>query len=130
MILKFHAKSVVTEEPDRICLLVGFGDEYVDAKDYLLLQRSIEHSEQDIALGQNTYHVELRSQAYSGYGVLSQFSLHRNYLELSISSGMLAQFDNISGAHITFELSDQEFFVLQDRLVSIFSGSNCFRVAT
>ena len=131
MIVKFHANSVVTEHPESECFFVGFADDPGETVNYLLLQRAFEDEEQDIALGHNTYHVELSDQSHSSYGGLSKFLLHRNQLELSFASDRLNQLDGIVGAHITFQLSDQQFELLHERLKLVFTGSNCFaRVAT
>ena len=131
MLVKFHAKSVVSEHPESECFFVGFADEPVKTINYLLLQRAFEDEEQDIALGHDTYHVELNDQANSGYGGLSTFLLHRNHLELSFASDILDQLDGIVGALITFELSDPQFEQLHEQLKLVFTGSNCFtRVAT
>ena len=131
MIVKFHANSVVTEHPDSECFFVGFADDPVETNNYLLLQRAFDDEVQDIALGHDTYHVELSDQSHSGYGGLSTFLLQRHQLELSFASDILDQLDGIVGAQITFQLSDQQFELLHEQLKLVFTGSNCFaRVAT
>ncbi|WP_347902933.1 Imm10 family immunity protein [Pseudomonas purpurea] len=68
MQLEFCARYFESSEEDDV-LIVGFADSTEDdPQQYLVLQRSCEHDEQDEALGQDTYHVEIASPALSGYG--------------------------------------------------------------
>ncbi len=126
MIVAFHAESVAVDDPDENCFLVGFADAPFETQRYLLLQRAFEHDEQDIELGQDTYHVEICSQAQSGYGGISRCDLRRDRLELEFSGNALPELGGVTGASITFRLSEPDFAALHQRLSDIFRGSDCY----
>jgi hypothetical protein len=126
MIVAFHAEFVAVEDPDESCFVVGFTDAPYETQQYLLLQRAFEHDEQDIELGQNTYYVELCSQAQSGYGGISRCDLYRDRMELEFSGDAVAELGGITDTRITFHLSEIDFAVLHQRLSDIFRGSDCY----
>ena len=68
-ILEARAISVNTEND---ALTIGFADEASGPGQYLLLQNSIRFSEQDQALRQNTYYVEVNGQDTSFYGGIAK----------------------------------------------------------
>jgi hypothetical protein len=80
---EFSANCVVTEHPDGVCHLVGFADSEFDTELYLMLQRSFVDEEQDVRLGQDTYHVEWCDQRTSGYGGIQRFVLKPQSIEVS-----------------------------------------------
>lgn len=68
MHLEFCARYFESSIEDDV-LIVAFADSTEDdPQQYLVLQCSCEHDEQDEALGQDTYHVEVARPALSGYG--------------------------------------------------------------
>jgi hypothetical protein len=126
MIVAFHANAVTTEHPDGDCLLVGFADELHATDRYLLLQRAFAHDDQDIALGQDTYHVELCDQGQSGYGGIARCVLHRDRLEVFFTPEVQIELDGVEGASITFRIGDEEYSILQRQLSDVFRGNDCF----
>ena len=66
--------------------LVAFADAADEPEHYLLLQRSTECDEQDAALGQDTYHLEISSPALSGYGGVAHVRIEQERIIFSMSS--------------------------------------------
>lgn len=66
--------------------LVAFADAADEPEHYLLLQRSTECDEQDAALGQDTYHLEISSPALSGYGGVAQVRIEQDRIIFSMDS--------------------------------------------
>ncbi|WP_421548151.1 Imm10 family immunity protein [Pseudomonas sp. QD4] len=68
--------------------LVAFADAADEPEHYLLLQRSTECDEQDAALGQDTYHLEISSPALSGYGGVAQVRIEQDRIIFSMASSV------------------------------------------
>jgi len=66
--------------------LVAFADAADEPEHFLLLQRSTECDEQDAALGQDTYHLEISSPALSGYGGVAQVRIEQDRIIFSMDS--------------------------------------------
>lgn len=125
----FEAKCVVTEPADGEFHLVGFADQEFDTRFYLMLQRALEHDEQDRALGMDTYHVEWCDQGMSGYGGISRLLLCPNGVEVSFEPQAGAKLNSMEHLSISFQLSRGEFLRLREALGNIFVGSGCLVVA-
>lgn len=68
--------------------LVAFADAADEPEHYLLLQRSTECDEQDAALGQDTYHLEISSPALSGYGGVAHVRIEQDRIIFSMASSV------------------------------------------
>lgn len=68
--------------------LVAFADAADEPEHYLLLQRSTECDEQDAALGQDTYHLEISSPALCGYGGVAQVRIEQDRIIFSMASSV------------------------------------------
>lgn len=68
--------------------LVAFADAADEPEHYLVLQRSTECDEQDAALGQDTYHLEISSPALSGYGGVAQVRIEQDRIIFSMDSSV------------------------------------------
>ena len=66
--------------------LVAFADAADEPEHFLLLQRSTECDEQDAALGQDTYHLEISSPALSVYGGVAQVRIEQDRIIFSMDS--------------------------------------------
>jgi hypothetical protein len=126
MLVTFHANCVAIEDMDDFWL-VGFADEKFGTRQYLMLQRSYEDDEQDIKLGMNTYHVERDDQAWSSYGGIERFELHRDRVVVRFTPIGAEQL-KAKGMDITFTIDGDQYRELTRRLESIFVGSECLAV--
>lgn len=125
---EFSAACVVSEHPDGVCHLVGFADSKFDTQLYLMLQRSFEDEEQDVQLGQDTYHVEWCGQAQSGYGGIHRFILKPESVEVIFAADMSKTLGGLERLLIAFHLDRVEREALETALSQIFVGSTCLEV--
>lgn len=123
--LAFEAKCVVVRHPDGECHLVGFADHEFDTQRYLMLQRALEHDEQDIELGMDTFHVEWCSQENSGYGGIARFLLKPDGAEVTLDAETSEALGGMEQLSIFFQLGPAEHDALREALIQIFEGSGC-----
>jgi Immunity protein 10 len=108
--------------------LVGFADDKFKTRDYLTLQRGFEDDEQDVALGMDTYHVERNDQKWSGYGEIAAFELKRDRVKVRFSAKGAARM-GATEIEVSFQIDDDEYSELKDRLGKIFEGADLpFRI--
>ncbi len=122
-LISFHATSVAVEEMDD-CGLAGFADEMAEPMRYLLLQRSFEEDEQDVALGMDTYHIECNGQGQSCYGGILCFELRREQVIVSLDPEAASHL-GASEIRIGFSVDEPVFERLHQRLQQIFEGTRC-----
>lgn len=125
----FEAKSVASVHPDHECHLVGFADSHFNTTIYLMLQRAFEFDEQDVALGQDTYHLEWCGEEKSSYGGISRFLLGTDSADVAFFPDVAAALDGMDRLFIKFRLSPSEHGALRGALEQIFEGSGVFCVA-
>ena len=99
-------------------------DEKFETKQYLMLQRSYEDDEQDIANGENTYHIELHDQGASGYGGVARFELHRDRVKVRMTKEGAVRL-GAGRIEISFKISDRRFEKLRRYLGHVFADSPC-----
>ncbi|WP_426802941.1 Imm10 family immunity protein [Xanthomonas campestris] len=121
----FEAECVAVEQRDGEFLVVGFADNDLDTGTYLMLQRALEHDEQDSALGMDTFHVEWCGEENSRYGGISRFELRPNSAEVIFEQDSLKWENGLPHLTISFHLDSEEFLVLREALTRIFLGSDC-----
>jgi hypothetical protein len=77
------AKFVCTQSDDEV-VMIGFADEQFNTGEYVLLQRTLKPSEEDKRLGQDSVHIEVNDQRYSGYGSVGSITLSRELVTISL----------------------------------------------
>jgi hypothetical protein len=119
----FHA-SCVSLDGDGESWLVGFADSSSEPDRYFILERAFEDDEQDITLGMNSYHIERDDQRWSMYGGVRSFKLSSGVANIAFSDEGVAVM-GMADLKITFQLSDDEFGNLKERLLNLFANSDC-----
>ena len=74
------AAAIFHSQDDENVAMVGFADDRLNAKNFIILQRTLCPSEQDVALGHDAVHVTVCGQERSGYGGLTSVSVASNYV--------------------------------------------------
>ncbi|MCC5069947.1 Imm10 family immunity protein [Xanthomonas campestris] len=123
----FEAECVAVEQRDGEFLVVGFADNDLDTGTYLMLQRALEHDEQNGALGMDTFYVEWCGEENSRYGGISRFELRPNSAEVIFEQDSLKWENSLWHLTISFHLDSEKFLVLREALSRIFLGSDCLR---
>ena len=122
----FVATHVSTDEADGI-LFTHFGaPDQGGEGPYLMLQLSLAHDEQDARLGLTGPHIEYCTQAWSWYGNIELFELHRDRVVVKMSPKAASHMRNDGVFGAEFELTEARFSELKQSLVRTFSDCNCF----
>jgi hypothetical protein len=117
--LQFNADAISISSQDGI-VIVGLADSTTEPRQYLILQRSLEASQQDQELGQDTFYYEVSSQQMSGYGGIKTVTL--------MSTNLIIEFDSpdnrqIQRVDVHFNISIDEWRNLLVGLRAVFDGS-------
>jgi hypothetical protein len=120
------ATDVVVDNGDPDFILVGFESEGSGPHRYLMLQRSYEFDEQDIALGMDRVYIEKDSQGNSAYGGVTRFELHRDHALISLDTATARKLGDVVEFEVRFDLEDQRFEELRAGLTEVFKGFDCF----
>jgi immunity protein 10 of polymorphic toxin system len=121
-----EATNVVVDDGDPGFILVGFDSEGPGPRRYLMLQRSHEFDEQDVALGMDHVHIERDSQGYSAYGGIMRFELRRDRAMISLNAVTARMLGNEEEFEVKFDLEDGRFEELRAGLAEVFKGFECF----
>jgi hypothetical protein len=124
--IAFDAMVVSSHDPEEGLFLIGFADDPTNPSQYLLLQRSLEPTDQDRDLGQDTYYLEWCSQEQSVYGGIDDFSLSDSNARIRFAPQATNALGGLSELVISFSLSQNELEALDQGLQVVFSGSRCF----
>src|SRR5438874_2402608 len=101
--------DVIVDDGDPGLIVVGFSSEGPGPRRYLMLQRSYEFDEQDVALGMDHVYIESDSQGYSAYGGITRFELFRDRALISLEPATARKLGNEAEFEIRFELEDSRF---------------------
>ncbi|MBN3261556.1 Imm10 family immunity protein [Pectobacterium brasiliense] len=85
MNVKFSAADYDSSTEEAV-LTVGFADNEDDPQHFLILQRAEEPDEQDKALAQDTYYVEIGNPDIAGYGGIDDVLVVKNKIIFTCSS--------------------------------------------
>jgi hypothetical protein len=103
-------------------ILVGFADEQDgEYREALLLSRSHEFNEQDVALGLDQVHVERNDQIQSGYGGIERVVLSPEHVRV-VLSGRTAESVGDGEFEIGLSLTPDEYERLRQGLRLVFRG--------
>jgi hypothetical protein len=120
------ATDVIVDDGDPGLTLVGFDSEGPGPRRYLMLQRSHEFNEQDVAMGMDHVYIERDSQEYSAYGGITRFELFRDRALISLEAATARKLGNEAEFEVRFELEDRRFEELRAGLAEVFKGFECF----
>ena len=120
------ATDVVVDDGDPDFILVGFDSEGPGLRRYLMLQRSYEFDEQDVALGMDRVYIERDDQGYSAYGGITRFELHRDRALISLDAATARKLGNEAEFELRFDLEDRRFEEVRTGLAEVFKGFDCF----
>ena len=81
--MNFTAHFLFTES-DPTLAKAGLADDQFETQEYVLFQRSLKPSEQDLRLGHDQPHVEVSDQSASAYGSFSAVQLSGQQLKVEL----------------------------------------------
>ncbi|MEM7244678.1 MAG: Imm10 family immunity protein [Acidobacteriota bacterium] len=112
------AREVTIDEIDGV-LVIGFAAEN---EEYLLLQRSLEPSEQDVALGHDAVYIERNSQLRSAYGGIVRVVLSSRAVVLELSEETAEAIGSEGVFRVDLDLESQRLEVLRESLDRLHGG--------
>jgi hypothetical protein len=117
--LEFTAAVISAAVENGTCI-VGLADRKIEPEHCIVLQRSLSPDEQDIALGQDTYYIEVCGEEMSGYGGIERATLGTDVLDLKMRAA-----NNVLIGHIVarFHLSHGEWRRLAESLGLMFANT-------
>lgn len=109
------AKSVSSLEENGVVML-AFADDPAAPSQYVLLQRTLNPSQQDKDLGQDRVHVQVNGELNSGYGDISEASLDRSGLSFRLTQETAERLRTDEHVAIKFSLSADELRDVEAKL--------------
>jgi hypothetical protein len=120
-VVRFEANKVAVVDSEG-SILVGFAYELDgDYREALLLSRSHEFNEQDVALGLDQVHIERNDQIQSGYGGIERVVLSPEHVRV-VLSGRTAESLGDKEFDISLSLTADEYDRLRQGLRLVFRG--------
>ena len=100
-------------------LIVGFADHEFETTRYIMLQRSLDPSDDD------GVYLERDGQQFGGYGDIKTCTLTRQQLELALDPCLAEAVELPRQLAIRFSCDEAVFQMLRAALPRIFSGTSC-----
>lgn len=113
--MKLTARCVTCQVFDGVAML-GFADDEFKTTQYVLLQKDLEPSQQDLELGHDRPLVEINDQRYSAYGGVVEAHLQEKGLLLRLAPQAAADMTVDEIIDITFNLPMDKLKEISDQL--------------
>lgn len=125
-VFSFMAQQVsALKDIDAGYWMVAFAKEKKsNPKTYLILQRSIETTEEEKKLGQDNYYYEICGPDSSGYGGMVEAVLTRDNLTIKLSSHLATRY-KVGKIVVQIKIEDSLWDELRKGLTRIFKDSDC-----
>lgn len=101
-VTRLKSAFVHLQEDDEV-VMVGFADREYDTRDYLMLQRTLSPTAEDIDLGMDDVHVSVNGQARSRYGGVRAIVVSNDIISIHFTEE--AASDMEVAAHVTIDVS-------------------------
>jgi hypothetical protein len=109
--------TFVTYQNENDTVLLGFADSEFDTTNFLLLQRTLEPAQQDVALGPGGLHIQLNERF--AYGKVESASLRSGGLTLRLDQATAAAISNGEVIEIKFAFPELNLRELESQLRSL-----------
>ncbi|GIW82863.1 MAG: hypothetical protein KatS3mg105_4670 [Gemmatales bacterium] len=124
--MRFTATCVTCQTQDDVAML-GFADDEFNTSQYVLLQKDLEPSQEDLELGHDRPYIEIDDQRYSRYGGVVKAQLKENQLVLKLDPQAAADMSVDDTIEISFrvpmerlkEISSQLRLLLGNDIVQV-----------
>lgn len=120
--MAFTATFVTCVTQDNVIIL-GFADKEFQTSQYVMLQKEISPpSAQDRLMGLDKPHIEIDSQAHSGYGGVVRAVLRKNGLVLELDPQAARKMSVDETIEIVFDVSTERLTMIADQLRLLFGN--------
>jgi hypothetical protein len=109
--------TFVTYQNENDTILLGFADSEFDTTNFLLLQRTLEPAQQDVALGLAGLHIQFNERF--AYGKVESASLRSGGLTLRLDQATAAAISNGEDIEIKFAFPELRIRELESQLRSL-----------
>ena len=121
--MKIAAKCITSETEDGAATL-GFADDKHETTTYVLIQRDLEPSTQDIALGHDKPYLEVDDQKHSGYGAIKSVTLAGNGLTLYLFPEGAKRLSVDGIIEVSFKVSKKKWAQIREQLEFILKSQD------
>ena len=104
--MKFTANCVTWQTHDDVAML-GFADDEFNTTQYVILQKDLLPSQQDLQLGHDKPYIEIGDQRYSSFGGVVKAQLQENQLVLKLDAIAATNMSVDDIIEIAFHLSKE-----------------------
>lgn len=120
----FTASGVYADDDGTVLMLVLNSD---DEEHYFSVQQSLEHDEQSIKAGMNTYYIERDDQGFGGYGGLDEIRLSKTELKAVLNEKGKKNL-NAENLAVTLNIPEESFYEMKEMLIRIFSPAGILKL--
>jgi hypothetical protein len=122
MPIRFHASVVHTSEVEGVLRIMLSVDETLESERYLMIQRLLTPSVDDIRRGMNEVYIETCGQGWSWYGHIEAFRLFPKRIQVQLDAVAAAEIRDDGAVDVSFDLPLEEFARLRRALQRAFDG--------
>lgn len=129
MPITFQAPFLDISEELGVLRIVLSVDDNLESERYLMIQRQLEPSDDDIRLGMSDVYIETCGQGWSWYGHIDLFKLRPDGIEVKLDSAAAAELGDDGAIKVSFKFKKDEFSKLRAALYRAFEGRPYFSEA-
>ncbi|MFC3800069.1 Imm10 family immunity protein [Cohnella sp. GCM10012308] len=101
-------------------LMIGFADDEFDTHEYILLQKSLNPSQEDIEAGFGKVHITYNDESQSLYGGISKLHFTPNRTEITLNEDAAEILKSSSVIVINYLLEKEKFIEFHNDLLRMF----------
>jgi immunity protein 10 of polymorphic toxin system len=113
--------SYIYSDDDGDVVTVGFADQQYDTQIYILLQRTLHPSKQDLNFGHDNVHIMVCEQSRAKYGGVEQIELHSNQLIITLSADTAKEVKTKCKISVDISAAEVDFSLLKNNLRNVCS---------
>jgi hypothetical protein len=118
-----HANFLYAQiDPELDVIMVGFADDEYDTQEYVLLQRTLNPTDEDIEAGFDKIHITYNDEGRALYGGINKLRFTRNCIEITLVKEATEILNSQPVIEITFEQDKVDINEFQNHLLQLFSN--------
>src|SRR5216110_3447359 len=129
MPIRFHAPIVDISEVEGVTRIILSVDKNLEAERYLMIQRQIEPSDEEVRSGMNDVYIETCGQGWSWYGHIESFKLFPGRIEVELDAAAASEIGEEGSVQVSFELPTERYVALRAALRRAFDGRSYYSEA-
>lgn len=123
MYTELNAKFLYAQIDEEIdVLMIGFADDEFDTQEYILLQKTLNPSEEDFEAGFDKIHITYNDESQSLYDGILKFYFTRNRIEITLNEVASEILNCTSVIVINFDHEKVDIHGFHNHLLQMFSN--------